>query len=108
MKGGCRVAAAPPFRTSAVNRRVESMSFFGKIEKVQGMIKSALISRLLAAILGGTLNQKVILIIGLAVVVYSVYSLLTQMWQPFLIGAVGGVIVYFALADYERMAGKRP
>lgn len=81
------------------------MSILGKIEGLRATVKSGLASRLLAALLGGSLNQKVIIVLGLAIMVGALYSCLMELWQPLLIGIVGGVFVHLAMRDYERTSG---
>lgn len=68
-------------------------------------LRDSLISRLLAVLAGGTLNQRVVVVIGLSFVVGSLYYLLLHLWQPLLAMGVGITIVVFAIRDYERTGG---
>lgn len=81
------------------------MSILSKLEGLRSTVKSGLVSRLLAALLGGSLNQKVIIVLGLGIVAGALYFFLIELWKPVLIGAVGCVFVHLAVKDYERTSG---
>ena len=81
------------------------MTFFSKIDGLRTTMKSGLASRLLAATLGGSLNQRVIIVLGLAIVAASLYWVMIKLWQPLILAAVGFVFVIMAVKDYERTSG---
>lgn len=81
------------------------MTIFSKLEGLRATVKSGLLSRLLAALLGGTLNQKVILLIGLGAVLAALYAFLMEVWIYLLIGLLGSLFVHLAVKDYERTSG---
>ena len=55
--------------------------------------------------LSGSLNQKAIVVLGLAVVAVSLYFIIIRLWLP-LIGAVlGMVFIHLAIRDHERGPG---
>ncbi|MBI4879061.1 MAG: hypothetical protein HY812_05285 [Planctomycetes bacterium] len=83
------------------------MSVFSKLASLRHSVRSGVLARTLAVLLGGTLNQKVIVILGLAIVLGSVYYLLVNLWQPLICGAVGMVFIFLAMRDYERSTGNR-
>lgn len=63
-------------------------------------------ARILAVFLGGSLNQRVIALIGLSAVSYAIYVMVRDLWTPLLIGVVGGLMVLLAMKDFERAPGK--
>lgn len=81
------------------------MTMFSKIDGIAKSIRSGLLSRILAALLGGSLNQKAILALGLAIMAYSLYFLLVNLWWPLIAGALGYIFVHLAVKDYERATG---
>jgi hypothetical protein len=83
------------------------MSVFGKLGSLKNSVRSGLASRCLAVLLGGSLNQKVIVILGLAILAGSFYYLLVNLWQPLIFGLVGGIFVWLAIRDYERTSGTK-
>jgi hypothetical protein len=78
----------------------------GSFESWRRAARNNSFSRTLAVLLGGSLNQKVIVILGLAVVFFSLFWLISKLWQPMLLLCVGGVIVSLAVKDYERTIGR--
>lgn len=69
-------------------------------------LRTGAIARVIAALVNGSLNQKVIVLVGLVAVAYAVYTLLSAVWLPLLIGTVGAVIIGLAVKDYEKPNGK--
>ncbi len=78
------------------------MSMFSKLDSLRSTIKSGFLSRLLAVLLGGSLNQKVVVVLGLAIMLASLYYLLINLWQPLIVGIMGFVFVQLATKDFER------
>jgi len=78
---------------------------FSKIDGLRNTMKSGLASRLLAAALGGSLNQRVIIVLGLGIVAAALYWVMIKLWQPLILAIVGGIFVYMAVRDYERTSG---
>ncbi|MBL8766254.1 MAG: hypothetical protein JNL94_02750 [Planctomycetes bacterium] len=84
------------------------MSFFSGLDSLRRSLRTGLIARVLSVLLGGSLNQKVIVVLGLTVVVGSVLWLVSQLWEPLLLTFVGVVIVSLAVKDFERTSGPSP
>ena len=82
------------------------MSVFSKLESMENAVRSGLLSRVLAVLLGGSLNHKVIVVLGLAIIFGSIYYLLVNLWQPLIAGMVGYVFIHLAMKDYERTSGQ--
>lgn len=82
------------------------MSVFSKLDGIRNSVRSGLLSRVLGVLLGGSLNQKVIVVLGLAILLGSLYYLLMNLWQPLIVGAVGYVFVHLAMKDFERGVGR--
>ncbi len=78
------------------------MSMFSRLNGLRSTIRSGASARLLAVLLGGTLNQKVIAFLGVIIILGSFYYLLVHVWAPLLLGTIGGVFIYLAIKDYER------
>ena len=81
------------------------MSMFSKLDSLRNSVRSGLLSRILGVLLGGSLNQKVIVALGLFIMLGSAYYLLLHLWQPLIVGAVGYVFVHLAMKDFERTSG---
>lgn len=79
------------------------MSLMGRDWK--STLRGGVFSKVLAALLGGSLNQKVILVLGLAVLLGSFYYLLLNLWQPILFAAVGLIVIVLAVRDFDRGPG---
>ncbi|MFH0945140.1 MAG: hypothetical protein V2A76_08080 [Planctomycetota bacterium] len=82
------------------------MSVFSKLNSLKSAVRSGLFARILAVLLGGSLNHKVIVVLGLAIVLGSIYYLLVHLWQPLLAAVVGYVFIHLAMKDYERTSGQ--
>ena len=80
-------------------------SWLGGFQDVRDLFRNGLPGRVLAVLLSGTLNQKVIVVLGLAVMLGGLYYLLIHLWQPLLAVAVGAVVVFLAVHDFERSSG---
>jgi hypothetical protein len=74
------------------------MGMLGQAEKVRSAVKATVPVRLVAVLAGGSLGQRAVATIGLAVVVFAVLKCLT--WVALVVG--GWILVYFAIRDYER------
>jgi len=81
------------------------MSMFSKLQSIRSSVRSGLLARILSVLLGGSLNQKVVVVLGLAIMAGSLYYLLIHLWQPLLAGAMGYLFVHLAMRDYERTSG---
>lgn len=79
---------------------------FTKLEGFRNTLKSGILSRVIATLLGGTLNQRAFVVLGLVVFAGSIYYLLINLWQPLLVGGVGAIFVNLAVRDYERSIGR--
>ena len=79
-----------------------------KLQSFKNSIKGGFAARVVSALVSGSLNQKVIVLLGLCGVIYAVYSAFMHLWTPLLIGAVGGLIVALAVRDFERENGRSP
>lgn len=82
------------------------MAIIERLRGAQSSLRAGAIARVLAVFLGGTLNQRVIALLGLSAVSYAVYQMVQKLWTPLLIGVVGGLMVLLALKDFERAPGK--
>jgi len=82
------------------------MSLFGSMDNMRKAVQGGFISRILAVLLGGSLNQKVIVVMGMAVVMFSLFWLISKLWQPMLLTVVGAIVVALAVKDYERTLGR--
>jgi hypothetical protein len=82
------------------------ISILGKLEEVKNAIRRGIFARVLAVLLGGTLNQRAFVVIGGALAIGSLYKLVLSLWLPLLLTAVGCILTYLAIKDYERTLGK--
>jgi hypothetical protein len=82
------------------------IQIFGKLDEIKNAIRRGIFARLLAVLLGGSLNQRAFVVIGLALALGSIYNLVLHLWLPLLLTAVGFVLTYLAIQDYERTLGK--
>ncbi len=83
------------------------ISILGKLEDFKNALKRGIFARLLAVMFGGSLNQRAFVIIGLALALGSIYRLLLDVWMPLLLTAVGFILTYLAIKDFERTVGKK-
>lgn len=83
------------------------ISIMSKLGEFKNALRSGAVARLLAVILGGSLNQRAFVLIGLLLILGSVYYLLLSVWGPLLIIMAGSVLTYLAIKDYERSVGKK-
>ena len=83
------------------------ISILGKLEEFKNSVKSGAFARLLAVLLGGTLNQRAFAAIGLTLATLSLYYTIRELMIPMLLAALGGVLTWLAIRDYEKHLGKR-
>lgn len=82
------------------------ISILGKLEDVKNAIRRGVFARVLAVLLGGSLNQRAFIVIGAALALGSLYNLVLNLWLPLLLTGVGCILTYLAIKDYERTLGK--
>lgn len=84
------------------------MAIFDRFQGLRSAVRSGAPARVLAVFVGGSLNQKVITLLGLSAVCYAVYVIVRDLWTPLLIGVVGALMVMLALRDFERTTSGNP
>ena len=74
------------------------MGLFGHADKVRNAVRVTTPARLVSLLAGGTLGQRAVATVGLAVIVFAVIKSLT--WVALMLA--GWLLCYFAIRDYER------
>ena len=69
-----------------------------RVDKVKEAVRVTTPARVIAVLAGGTLGQRAVATIGIAVLVFAVLKSLT--WVALM--AAGWLLCYFAIRDYER------
>ena len=74
------------------------MGIFDRAGKVKDAVRVTTPARVVSVLAGGSLGQRAVATIGIAVIVFAVLKSLT--WVALL--AAGWLLCYFAIRDYER------
>jgi hypothetical protein len=78
------------------------MGIFSSFSQMRRGVRSATIPRVVATLTSGTLGQKTVVVLGLALLFLGVYKVIIQTIVPLVAIVVGSILVWLALKDYER------
>lgn len=78
------------------------MKLFSSMGHIRDQIRAATITRVIATLTGGSLGQKAVIVLGLALVFIGVYKVIVQTIIPLVAIIAGWTLVWLALKDYER------
>ena len=78
------------------------MGIFSSFSQMRRGVRSSMIPRLIATLTSGTLGQKTVIVLGLAMLFVGVYNVIIHTILPLVAIAVGSILIWLALKDYER------